>query len=121
MNKKPFNTQDLGNFDKVYRHGDVIIFQFPEANLSAIALKKMNKVTLAYGEVTGHAHRLKGDIAVAEQIPEAGVEPVLFEVQAQAVLTHEEHDTIVLERGVYLKVNQVEYDPFSDLIRAIRD
>ena len=121
MNKEPLNTQNLGDFDKVYRHGDVIIFQFPKANLANATMKNAEGVILAYGEVTGHAHRLKGSIAIAENAPNTGVEPVLFEVKNQAVLTHEEHDTIVLEKGVYLKVNQVEYDPFNNLITTIRD
>lgn len=121
MNTDTLKTHNLGAFTKVFRHGDVILFQLPEANLENYSMKASHKITLAYGEVTGHAHRLEGDIVVAEKAPEVGVEPVLFEVSNRAVLTHEEHDTIVLEKGIYLKVNQVEYDPFNDLIVAIRD
>lgn len=121
MNTETLNTNNLGSFEKVFRHGDVILFQLNEANLENFTMKPTQKTILAYGEVTGHAHRLAGDIAVAEQAPKVGVEPVLFEVTNQAILTHEEHDTIVLNKGVYLKVNQVEYDPFNDLIVAIRD
>lgn len=116
------NTKNhLGKFSKVYRHGDVIIFRLDQANLEAFTMTPVNKLVLAYGEVTGHAHRLAGEVNIAANAPEAGIEPVLFEVINKAVLTHEEHDTIVLNKGVYLKVNQVEYDPFKDLVVAIRD
>lgn len=107
------------NFEKIYRHGDVIIFRLPdnESPLEGKKTKKTPKLTLALGEVTGHAHVLEGNMEVLE----AENEEIYFEVQDRAVLTHEEHDVMVLDKGIYLKVNQVEYDPYNDIIRYVRD
>ncbi len=74
---------------------------------------------MAEGEVTGHAHRLRGKIEVLEKKQED--EQILFKVHHKTTLSHEEHATLILEKGTYLKVQQVEYDPFNDLIVHIRD
>lgn len=103
-------------FTKIFRHGDVILYQLNEDPGSS-SVEKEEKLVLAEGEATGHAHRLTGNFDVLEQV--SG--DVKFEVYTTAVLTHEEHDIIVLEKGIYLKVNQVEYDPFTDLVKKVVD
>lgn len=120
-------------FEKVYRHGDVIVFKLKEQDLAGYAARKTKTAVLAYGEVTGHAHRLHGELELLEKpknqseiiVLEEGKAlnegDILFHVLSEAVLSHEEHDRIVLEEGVYLKVNQVEYDPFHDLLVQVRD
>lgn len=107
------------NFEKVYRHGDVIIFKLDEKDLPQFTSKKATSLTLAYGEVTGHSHKLTGDLELLEA--ELNQDEIMFRVHTQGLLKHEEHDQIVLESGLYLKVNQVEYDPYQDLITRIRD
>ncbi|WP_448529155.1 hypothetical protein [Raineya sp.] len=108
-------------FQKIYRHGDVVIFRLPEKELGKKQLnpKPVQKLVLALGEVTGHKHLLEGDLMLLENNAANG--EFLFEVKNTAILQHEEHDTIVLEKGFYLKVNQVEYDPFNDLVRFVYD
>lgn len=39
----------------------------------------------------------------------------------QAVVTHEEHDRIVLDRGTFYKTNQVEYNPFDNTVSRVFD
>lgn len=109
-------------FEKIYRHGDVLIFRLPDdAQLKTAQKKeKVSSLTLALGEVTGHSHVLKGNLAVLSK-GENTQQDIYFEVLDRATLTHEEHNMIVLEKGIYLKVNQVEYDPFNDIIRYVRD
>ena len=109
-------------FEKIFRHGDVIIFRLPENNnpFTQQKTKEISKLTLALGEVTGHSHQLKGDLEVLEQTQNSPDE-VFFRVKEKAVLTHEEHDAIVLDKGIYFKVNQVEFDPFEQIIRYVRD
>lgn len=104
-------------FTKIFRHGDVILYQLKE-DLDFSDVVKTEKLVLAEGEATGHAHRLTGNFEVMEQLAGGNVK---FTVNTTAVLTHEEHDRIVLEKGVYLKVNQVEYDPFTDLVKKVVD
>ncbi|MDJ1485692.1 hypothetical protein QNI16_34750 [Cytophagaceae bacterium YF14B1] len=106
-------------FERVYRHGDVLLFKVAETGVTAHVKERTKKLTLELGEVTGHSHQLAGDVEVLDSPVEK--DQLLFRVTDQAVLTHEEHERIVLEKGVYLKVSQVEYDPFQDLIVRIRD
>jgi hypothetical protein len=109
-------------FDKIYRHGDVIIFRLPEGAIKddSQKLKKTSKITLALGESTGHAHVLEGNLEISEESSNSENE-LYFKVIDKAVLYHQEHDVMLLEKGNYLKVNQVEYDPFTELIRYVRD
>jgi hypothetical protein len=48
---------------KLYRQGDVLVQQVDEIpdGLHAVPLDK-GRVILAYGEVTGHAHAVVGDV-----------------------------------------------------------
>jgi hypothetical protein len=108
-------------FERIYRHGDVLLFKL-QNNLPPTEAQKnvVNELTLELGEVTGHAHRLKGAITIWKTQQDRERE-LLFEVADKAILTHEEHDTIVLEKGFYLKVSQVEYNPFTEMTTYVRD
>lgn len=109
------------NFEKIYRHGDVLIYKLAERPAEQDANEvPAQELVLELGEVTGHAHRLRGNLMLVESARRVERE-MLFEVVDRAVLTHEEHDTIVLEKGIYLKVSQVEYNPFVDMITYVRD
>jgi hypothetical protein len=105
-------------FTKIYRHGDVILYKLEEA-FQPSDTQKQESLILAEGEVTGHLHKLVGDFEVLDYKPLGG--DVKFVVNTRALLTHEEHDRIVLDRGVYLKVSQVEYNPFTDLVKRVVD
>lgn len=86
-----------------YRHGDVLI-----QKVEKIKGKKLNHLTLAEGEVTGHSHRITaGDAELYEH------EGVLFlHVESEeALLTHEEHKEIALPKGDYEITIQREYTP----------
>ena len=104
--------------EKIYRHGDVILYKLASAKNDKKGVVSKETI-LEHGEVTGHAHRLSGEIEILEERKEQ--KEMIFNVLDRAVLTHEEHNRIVLERGTYLKVSQVEYNPFEDAIRWIRD
>lgn len=106
------------NFTEIYRHGDVLIYKLDQ-ELNNVNDKVIKQLILAEGEVTGHAHRLTGDVEIIQNKPING--EMIFQVNDTAVLSHEEHDKIVLSQGVYLKVNQVEYNPFTDLVKKVMD
>jgi hypothetical protein len=98
----------------MWRHGDVLIATAksfpPEA-------KKRPNLTLAYGEVTGHSHRIK-ESGAAELWESSGV-LFLKVVDETATLIHEEHHPITLPRGLYRVWRQREYTPQQ--IRQIED
>ncbi len=90
-----------------YRQGDVLLV--PVANIPANRVKT-NRVTLAFGEVTGHHHTISNGAVGYAANPTDLAEYV--EVTADtADLTHQEHDTITLPKGTYRSVRQVEYAP----------
>jgi len=91
---------------KLYRHGDVLIGSVAELPRGA---KSRDGVTLAYGEVTGHSHRI-ADPSKAETFMHAG-QLYLRVTSESAKLIHEEHNTIVLPQGIYRVWQQREYEP----------
>lgn len=92
---------------KIYRQGDVLIIEtdsLPEELTSVKPDKESN--ILAYGEVTGHAHRLSVKESTLHQTKSG---ERFLTVPKSASLTHEEHSTIVLPKGSYRIIQQVEY------------
>lgn len=93
-----------------------------------------NRIVLAHGEVTGHAHAIYDHIATpgaADEIAEAAIERAkskarlwaapdgsrYLEVTEAVTLRHEEHTAHTLHPGVYHLPTQVEYTP-SELRRV---
>lgn len=108
-----------------FRQGDVLIERvgaLPKITMTEIVVP--NRVVLAYGEVTGHAHAI---YPVEGKLPaklwDAGVERFL-QVLERTTLLHEEHGGIPLEPGVYRVSKfgigtQREYSP--EEIRSVAD
>jgi hypothetical protein len=98
----------------MWRHGDILIAT--AYSLPPGARKRPN-LTLAYGEITGHSHRIKE--TGAAELWEGGGVLFLKVVNEAATLIHEEHLPITLPRGVYRVWRQREYTPQQ--IRQIED
>src|SRR5438270_725432 len=93
------------------RQGD-IFFQKITDKPEGLKLQKSN--ILVYGEVTGHAHRLKeGQVFTND----AG-QMILILKKATQVL-HEEHAVVNLDKGLWAVVRQREYTP--EEIRTVVD
>ena len=108
---------------KYYRQGDVAIIPisaFPE-NLTPVD-RDNDRVVLAYGEVTGHAHAIAAeDVELFFAPGEASImaERYLRVGSAGAVLVHEEHAPITLPPGKYEVRHQREYAPAE--LRQVAD
>ena len=95
-----------------YQQGDVIV-----EKVSVVKGKKLNHLTLAEGEATGHHHTItKGD---AELYEENGT--FYLHVETEATLTHQEHDTVVLPKGDYVVRKVREFDHFKEEARDVAD
>ena len=94
----------------VYRQGDVLVHRVASlpANAHPVA-NSDDRIVLAFGEVTGHAHAISTRFATMYV---AQGERYL-DVKAGAKLVHEEHATIELPEGIYKVVQQREYVPQS--------
>ena len=79
-------------------------------------MQKRKDKNLAEGEVTGHAHRCTGQVAVYGEGDNR-----LLDAPTGTQVTHEEHKTIELPPGRYHIHKAVEYDHAAEEARAIRD
>lgn len=87
------------------RHGDVVIEEvetLPEA-------KKLNRKFLFEGEVTGHAHRI--DVG---EIFETKNGELYLKVDELTKVTHEEHKTVMLPKGIYRVCQKRQYTPNTE-------
>lgn len=104
----------------LYRHGDVLLQAIPAPT---DRLHRQNHVTLAYGEVTGHTHRLSDPHAAVlyapTPTPQNGRDQFLHITALRATLVHEEHGPIELPQGWYRVWQQREYTPGS--VRTVID
>lgn len=100
------------------RQGDVLVrsvSDMPEG-LKAVPLDE-GRVILAYGETTGHAHAVVGEVELLAADAEE-MEQRFLRVEAEAQIVHEEHSTITLPIGMYEVTRQREYAPAASVMVA---
>jgi hypothetical protein len=97
----------------LFRHGDILI-----ASTEAIPAEAhlLPTTVLAYGEVTGHSHRVE-DAQSAEIWEWSGLH--FLKVSTATRVIHDEHHPIDLPSGIYRFWRQREYTP--EAIRPIYD
>ena len=104
----------------IIRQGDVLLISEDKIPKDAENTTPTDDVILAYGEVTGHAHRIVQTAdAPKVRIWSAGAERFIQLVGASATLTHEEHDAVVLDRPIYRQIHQVE--EYGAVVRSVAD
>lgn len=80
--------------------------------------KKAKRIVLGEGEIVGHKHILESDENISyTESPES----ITFMLNSMGILTHDEHDRMVFEPGVYRSYNQVEFNPFDQTIQRVFD
>ena len=118
--------------EQIFRHGDMIIFKVKEIPSHLKAVKKKDKLVVGLGEVTGHSHDIlpvdNGEITTFvenETVTEnelAEMNSLFFEItEGAGIIVHEEHDPIQLGKGKYLRMRQVEFNPFTKQLENVRD
>jgi hypothetical protein len=88
-----------------YRQGDVLLVEVPALPATAVRVSVRDRIVLALGEVTGHAHVISP--LVADLYTLQGEKYVAARLGAK--LTHEEHSTIEIKPGRYRVVQQRRY------------
>lgn len=93
--------------------------------------KKVKHNIVARGEVSGHSHIAVGDVEVLEVDGD-----IILDVKGEAAIKHlleeaftkegkevwtGEHADIPLKPGTYKYVPQIEFDPYEEVIRQVRD
>ena len=110
----------------IYRQGDVLLIAVAALPSGATDVTPKDRIVLAHGEVTGHAHAVYPQAVEAKprikalpaRMWDAGAERFLQVVEKTA-LRHEEHAAVPLPPGVYKVVQQREYSP--EEIRRVAD
>lgn len=102
-------------------HGDNFFLQQGDLLIKKVLTikgKKLNHLTLAKGEATGHSHTITE--GQAELYEKNGT--LFLRVNSEtAKLTHQEHKEINIPAGDY-EINIVkEYDHFEEELRNVRD
>ena len=124
---KPFietNIQSVEFNDLPVHHGDVIIEQMDALPNSWYDWPIVEDGCIAYGEATGHAHKLFGDDFQVRENPDT--KERYFVSGNVITLKHQEHnpmmfkgspDAPVIARTRIAK----EYDHFEELVRSVVD
>lgn len=87
-----------------FRQGDIIIRKIH----GEMAGRPLPDLVLARGESSGHAHRISSGCAALFEFDNRMYLKITSEL---ALLTHEEHDTVVLPEGMFEVLRQREYEP----------
>ncbi len=111
---------------KIFRHGDVDGREIESIPSTA---KLLDTKTVAYGEVTGHHHTFTGQVLVYQPIEGQTIKidgediPVqkYIEVKEDSTLIHQEHNQILVQKGVYAILQEREWNPFEQQIRNVLD
>jgi len=102
---------------EMYRQGDVLLKRIDAIPVDAKLTEQKERIVLAYGEVTGHAHAIHDLDNVDVFVKGDGT--MYLAVKEPADLNHEEHATVTLAPGNYERVIQREYSP--EEIRNVAD
>jgi hypothetical protein len=86
---------------RLYRQGDIVIRQIPRL---PSGVERQVSAILAYGERTGHTHRLDGRGQVWRQDTR-----LYLKLEQPSRVVHDEHGPVTLPPGVYEVVGQREY------------
>lgn len=93
---------------KKFRQGDVRISQVKKSLEGKV--EETKALTIALGEKTGHHHTIHCDVPIKYVKTDEGM---TFQLDAPAVIKHQEHAEINLEPGIYESKIQREYDVVS--------
>ncbi len=103
---------------EIFRQGDVVLRRM-ENPVNFEGAKDQGDPVLAYGETTGHSHRItEGNVQFIRLLTGMVVLRVLSD---QARLFHETHPDVLLDRGDYEVAKQREVDWMSSTMRNVAD
>lgn len=101
-----------------YRHGDISFHPIDELPENLKEIKHDGEYILAYGEATGHHHKIVGDRLEIFQDSEGRH---YLKVNVPSDLTHQEHHTITFQPGIYRQEQEREFDYWQLAVRRVID
>lgn len=97
------------------RHGDI---RLKKIKTLPNRTRELEDKVLAYGTVTGHSHRFEKPDLIKRY---SRGKRLYLVVLKEAELIHEEHKTLIIPKGVYEQIQEIERDPFLEMIRQVID
>lgn len=94
--------------------GDMVFVPFTGEVSGA---KKQSRVTVGWGEVTGHTHDVHCDDMKVVKTDKG----FILVLSSEGRVTHQEHKDIILAPGTYFVEHEREYDHFSNVTRKVID
>tara|TARA_Y100001949_G_scaffold68583_1_gene58139 strand:- start:200 stop:526 length:327 start_codon:yes stop_codon:yes gene_type:complete len=107
--------------DKWIRHGDVIITRITAEEYENLHFPHKSDTVIAYGEATGHHHKLQAKAGQAQVLVNKSQETQAFSVKNDTKLVHEEHKTVTIPKGYYKVEFEKEYEPLEQIERQVYD
>ena len=112
------------NKAELVRHGDLVEIPLNLRNLALVEIsekipekaRKTKNMILALGEATGHYHEVNGQSLVFQD-----EKTKYIQVEKTSTITHQEHKTVPLQVGDYIQIQEREFDPFTHLVRMVKD
>lgn len=101
------------------QQGDVVLM--PTKDLPPDVQKHDAKNVLAYGEVTGHAHRIHTKESGSVMFLRSMAKTYLQVVKEGVELKHEEHNPVSIPPGIYEYGIVLEYDYDTEESRRVAD
>jgi hypothetical protein len=80
--------------------------------------QKTKRIVLGEGETIGHKHVLE---STADIEVDKTTDSIRFMLKRMGILTHDEHDRIVLKAGRFRSYNQVEFNPMDNTVNRVFD
>lgn len=103
---------------KIYRHGDVLIKEIDKLPSN---LAKKKDTIVAYGEATGHNHKLVELELGTLEVYQSKDGKIYFTATQPVNISHQEHKTITIEPGSFIIDIERERDPFLEQIKQVID
>lgn len=97
------------------QQGDVVLRRVEGVKGTKVARTARGYV-LAYGEVTGHSHRIEEEVELYEADGK-----LYLKTEIAVPLRHEEHRTVEIPPGIWEADRVREYDYLTDTIERVRD
>ena len=105
--------------NKHKRNGDINLHEVEKMKGEIVEHK--GSIIIGYGEATGHHHRLTVKNPANLIVRQDG-DTWYFELLEDGQITHEEHKTIQIKKGIYKKVHELEVDHFAkSIVRKVID
>jgi len=80
--------------------------------------QKAKRLVLGEGETIGHKHVLESNSDIEFTRSNDSISIML---ESMGILTHDEHDRIVLHKGKFRSYNQVEFNPMDGTVNRVFD